>query len=248
MFEPLTKKQSEKILAAYDARLEVLENGEPIRTIFTGRRNRPVSLYPSVKCDRMIASESYLERRAIRWLEADEAVVSYLDQPHTLYFRFGKKMTRYTPDYGVQRETGTAFLEVKYRRDLFKMHPDERNRLKRARAIYRSVGYNLEFFTDMRIKLAPLWHENALELENARRLAPSPAALASLVAHLEEIQSSSLRECALAMSDPDHGAARVMALALRRIVRLDLDRPLGSEAVVTLKEGYRSRVKKLRSA
>ncbi|GLK77619.1 hypothetical protein GCM10008171_28730 [Methylopila jiangsuensis] len=248
MFKPLTKKQAEKILEAYDARMEVLENGEPIRTVFNGRRNRPVSLYPSVKCDRMIASESYLERRAIRWLEVDSDVVSYMDQPHTLHFTFNGKQTRYTPDFGINRNRHTTYLEVKYRRDLFKMEPDERKRLKRARAIYRSIGSNLEFFTDLRLKVASTWHENAIELEKARRLSPSPAALASLIAHLETIKESSLQDCAGAMSDPDLGAARVMALALRRIVRLQLDQPLGSQTIVTLEDGYRLRIKTLRSA
>lgn len=248
MSKRMTKAQLDRILARYDARMEVREDGEPIRTIFNGRRNRPVGLYPSIKSGRMIARESHLERLAIRWLETDYSVESYLDQPHTLYFSFNGKKTHYTPDYQITRSNASiSYLEVKYFTDLRTMPQLERERLKLARTLYRSVSRNLEFFTDRRLRIHPMWATNAELIEQSRRLTFGTDALAALIEHLEARReyTSTLGACAAAIGDPDFGEARVLALALRRIVRLALDEPLDSDAQVTLEYGYRARIRSM---
>lgn len=56
----------------------------PIRPVATGRRNRPVGMYPSVKCGRAEPWESRGELHALQHAEVSTEIVGYRAQPHSL--------------------------------------------------------------------------------------------------------------------------------------------------------------------
>ncbi|MFC3695541.1 TnsA endonuclease N-terminal domain-containing protein [Chenggangzhangella methanolivorans] len=246
--DPYGPPALEEILARSEGIMEVADDRGPVRTIFNGRRNRPVGLYPSVKCRRSIAWESRLERRTIRWLEVDDTVINYMEQPHRLRFLFRGQRTHYTPDFIVQTENRTVFVEVKYRSDIFKMRPEDRDRYRLARSIYRSIDRDLVFVTDLRFKMQKVWHENAQVVEESRRLLPSDDQLTIIIDHLVSRPRSTLGACAAAFGSPLHGQRSLMALMLRRVVRIDLNIPLGPDSAIELRKDYAANLHNLVAA
>ena len=229
----------DELLALSGATMEV-RSGAPVRKIFNGRRHRPVGLYPSAKNDQMVAWESRLERRTLRWLEVDPSVIRFLEQPHHLRFPFMGRTTRYTPDFSVTTAVGTYYIEVKYRRDLFRMEPDDRARLKRARSLYRQAGSDLVFVTDLRFKTNARWHDNAQLVEDARRAHANRDEIAALVSHLEERQESTIGDCSLAIDDAVDGLNKILALMIRRLVSVNLNETVGPQTSVSLTPDYAS--------
>lgn len=237
------KQRLDDLLSQADAVIEQRDDGSPVRKIFNGRRHMPVGLVPSVKSRRRIAWESRLERKAIRWFEVDETVVSYREQPHTLSFKLDGRKVRYTPDFEVEQEDGaTRIVECKYRDDMRKFDPAYRAKLHQARHLYRSVGINFQIVSDMRFRMFPVWHNNARLVEQARRLCPGPFELAALIHHLEAHSESTMRECGLVLAGLDQAEDRVLALIARRIVSVDLSGPLNGQTRVQLKAGYETRL------
>jgi hypothetical protein len=237
------KQRLDDLLSQADAIIEQRDDGSPVRKIFNGRRHMPVGLVPSVKSRRMIAWESRLERKAIRWFEVDDTVVSYREQPHTLSFKLAGRKVRYTPDFEVEQEDGvTRIVECKYRDDMRKLDPAYRAKLHQARHLYRSVGINFQIVSDMRFRMFPVWHNNARLVEQARRLCPAPFELAALIYHLEARSESTMRECGLVLAGLDQAEARVLALIARRIISVDLSGPLNGQTRVQLKAGYQTRL------
>ncbi|GLK81747.1 TnsA endonuclease N-terminal domain-containing protein [Methylopila turkensis] len=248
ILDPYGPPALEEIIARSEGVMEVAEDRGPVRTIFNGRRNRPVGLFPSVKCRRNIAWESRLERRTIRWLEVDDTVIKYMEQPHRLRFSFRGARTHYTPDFVVETEKRIVFIEVKYRSDIFKMLPEDRDRYRLARSIYRSIDRDLIFVTDLRFKMQKVWHENAQIVEEARRLLPSDDQLTIIIDHLVSRPKSTLGACAAAIGSPVHGPRSLMALMLRRVVRIDLNTPLGPGSAIELRPDYAANLHNLRTS
>jgi hypothetical protein len=239
----LSKEELDDLLSKADAVIEQRDDGSPVRKIFNGRRHMPVGLVPSVKSRRMVAWESRLERKAIRWFEVDETVVSYREQPHTLSFKLDGRKVRYTPDFEVEQEDGvTRIVECKYRDDMRTFDPPYRAKIHQARRLYRSVGINFQIVSDMRFRVFPVWHNNARVVEKTRRLCPGPFELAALIHHLEARAESTLRECGLVLAGLDQAEDRVLALIARRIISVDLTRPLNGQTRVQLKAGYETRL------
>lgn len=237
------KQRLDDLLSQADAVIEQRDDGSPVRKIFNGRRHMPVGLVPSVKSRRMIAWESRLERKAIRWFEVDESVVSYREQPHTLSFRLGGRKVRYTPDFEVEQEDGvTRIVECKYRDDLRKLDPLYRAKIHHARHLYRSVGISFQIVSDMRFRMFPVWHNNARMVEKTRRLCPGPFELAALIQHLEARSESTMHDCARVLVGQERAEDRVLALIARRIISVDLSRPVNGQTRVRLKAGYETRL------
>ncbi|NNM72085.1 TnsA endonuclease N-terminal domain-containing protein [Enterovirga aerilata] len=134
-----------------------LPDGEPVRRIVTGRRNRKVGAHYSWKVRRHVVVESNPEDRAARLLDCHPDVVDIHAQPETLRITVGSKKVRYTPDLlATFRNWREVRFEVKRWEDLHPPRPespaDERGwfvwekarkaraKLRLVRAAYRRVG------------------------------------------------------------------------------------------------------------
>jgi len=83
---------------------------EPVRPT----AGRVVGFYPSTKNNRLVAWESQLEQKACALFEFSADVVSYREQPITVYFESDGQMRRYTPDFELRFHDGRSmYLEVK---------------------------------------------------------------------------------------------------------------------------------------
>ena len=148
--------------------------------------------------------------------------------------------------YGIPGQSNPTGLW--YRSDIFKMLPEDRDRYRLARSIYRSIDRDLIFVTDLRFKMQKVWHENAQIVEEARRLLPSDDQLTIIIDHLVSRPKSTLGACAAAIGSPVHGPRSLMALMLRRVVRIDLNTPLGPGSAIELRPDYAANLHNLRTS
>lgn len=105
-------------------------NSSPIRKITNTGTRKNTGLVPSMKNERSITYESLLERDYIYLLEFDDDVVSYLEQPLTIYYTDSNKSRRYTPDFLVVRKNKKQLVEVKPYEKLQQILSDEKQSQK----------------------------------------------------------------------------------------------------------------------
>lgn len=78
-----------------------------------------VGYFKSYKNNKQLAFDSILERECFYYLEFDDEVISYEEQPFTMYYELNGSRTRYTPDILVTYKDGSQKLyEVKYQNDI----------------------------------------------------------------------------------------------------------------------------------
>jgi len=78
-----------------------------------------VGYFKSCKNNKQLAFDSILERECFYYLEFDDEVISYEEQPFTMYYELNGSKTRYTPDILVTyRNASQKLYEVKYQDEI----------------------------------------------------------------------------------------------------------------------------------
>lgn len=78
-----------------------------------------VGYFKSYKNNKQLAFDSILERECFYYLEFDDEVISYDEQPFKMYYELNGSRTRYTPDILVTYKDGSQKLyEVKYQDEI----------------------------------------------------------------------------------------------------------------------------------
>lgn len=78
-----------------------------------------VGYFKSYKNNKQLAFDSILEREYFYYLEFNDEVISYEEQPFKMYYQLNGSRTRYTPDILVTYKEGSKKLyEVKYQNDI----------------------------------------------------------------------------------------------------------------------------------
>jgi hypothetical protein len=139
----------------------------PIRKIPLNRRS-VTGLVNSKKNNRMVMSESTLERDLLILMEFDLNVESFEEQPLTIEYRdINQKQRLYTPDILVRYRKDIApamhwrpiLCEVKYRTDLFANWEELKPKFKAGREYARQQGWQFHILTEKEIRTPYL--ENA---------------------------------------------------------------------------------------
>lgn len=89
---------------------------ERARRVISRSNSRVTGKYPGLKSRRMHYWESSLERDAFMLLDVSTEVVSFDEQPVTLYYGIGKKLRHY-PDLLVSYPNRQVFVEIKTDRE-----------------------------------------------------------------------------------------------------------------------------------
>ncbi|MBO0789939.1 MAG: Tn7 transposase TnsA N-terminal domain-containing protein [Ktedonobacteraceae bacterium] len=115
-----------------------LRFSQPVRRV-QGRAGNVRGLYPSKKMGMMMQFESEsVELSAMYWMDHDEKVIEFYEQPHTLKLTYldktGKRMQGhyYTPDFLVLRPDGVAFEEWKTEEELHRLCRKQPYRYQRS--------------------------------------------------------------------------------------------------------------------
>lgn len=198
--------------------------------IANGRRSRPVGRYASIKNGQAKAWESRPELLDIYHAEVDAEVVSYSTQPETLRWTSAGLRRQYTPDRVDNMSDGSRrFVEVKDKY-VQERDPQYAEKLNEAAAIYEHFGHTLTIRDRGMILSEPLF--SAVERVQAYRRALVTPAHVMVVGQV-------LGEGAMTLGDfierlpPGSSGANVMAMMVRRIVSIDLNRGLTGDSKVT---------------
>lgn len=220
-----------------DARFEEVrvvrrQGGGHVR-ISNGRRARAMGRYFSVKMGNSLPWESRLELRDLYRCEVDPKITSYAVQPETMHWRWAGKARRYTPDRidliaGGQRR----IVEVKDTFDPEK-DTDYTQKLEQASQIYAALGISFEIRDGSSILDEPSF--SAIEeIQAYRRTAITPADITTVHRELQS-ESKPLHDILSSMGGA-HSKATLFAMAVRRIVDIDVTNGLHDGAAVSLLE------------
>ncbi|WP_051180261.1 TnsA endonuclease N-terminal domain-containing protein [Caballeronia insecticola] len=105
----------------------------PTGGIFRGR-------FPSQKSGRTVAFESLIERDALLLFEFSRGVVSYREQPYSIYYSFEEKTRKYTPDFELTLASGAVLL-IEVKPEEKALAPDEKDGSGVLGNIFPSLAY-----------------------------------------------------------------------------------------------------------
>ena len=78
-----------------------------------------VGYFKSYKNNKQLAFDSILEREWFLYLEFDHEIISYEEQPFSMYYQLNDSKTRYTPDILVTyKDNSQKLFEVKYQDEI----------------------------------------------------------------------------------------------------------------------------------
>jgi len=205
----------------------------PIRPVATGRRNRPVGMYPSIKCGRAEPWESRGELHALQHAEVNTEIVEYRAQPHSLEISDCGEIYRYTPDLEIVLATDTIeIVEIKSEYD---PSTDDRyaHKLALACEVYQSQGWAFRMLEAGELLQEPRF-DAVREIQSYRRACLTPADASILATLFRGTDRISFKE--LASAYPTHllGKAKASAMMVRRMIKIDLANGLCDSAAVTL--------------
>jgi hypothetical protein len=203
----------------------------PIRPVATGRRNRPVGTFPSIKCGRAIPWESYAELHAIYLAEVDTNVLHYRSQPHTL--RVSGSLRAYTPDLELTLSDGSIeIVEVKSQRfDL--LTDDYTSKLSAAENFYDTMGWKFRQLDMSKVVGTP--HFEAVSVIQSYRRTMVTTSDTFLISKLFACRSTlPMWELTDAYPHPVGGLAKACAMIVRRMISVDCFAGLDDTSTVRL--------------
>ncbi|KML60802.1 hypothetical protein VL15_08320 [Burkholderia cepacia] len=116
----------------------------PTGGIFRGR-------FPSRKSGRSVAFESLIERDALLLFEFSRGVISYREQPYSIYYSLEGKSRKYTPDFELTLASGAVLL-IEVKPEEKARVPDEQRRLRRIGEHFSELGALFRVLTDTQIR------------------------------------------------------------------------------------------------
>lgn len=158
--------------------------------------------FPSRKSSEPLAYESTLERDLYQLLDFDDYVTHITAQPITIEYTSPELgVGTYTPDSYVHyhKDSGQKpmLIEVKYRRDLKKIWPQERYKYKAAIKYAKQRGWRFKILTEIEIRSDYL--ENAKYLTNYIHLQVDQRKALKMISLCEQVGVTSPNEVLNAM-------------------------------------------------
>ncbi|MGC5428818.1 TnsA endonuclease N-terminal domain-containing protein [Aeromonas veronii bv. sobria] len=213
---------------------------EPVRPT-TGR---VVGFYPSTKNNRLVAWESQLEQKACALFEFSADVVSYREQPITIYFESDGQMRRYTPDFELKFHDGRSmYLEVK---PFAKLQGDAvKRRFQQVARFWEMHGQQFGVITDVELYHSTL--QLNLKLLRAHQRVQISDEVRQRVEHwIGTAGPSTFEQLAELLNSP----TQIYALLAQRALHADLSVPFSPTTTLHLPEGigHESRLFSYRTA
>lgn len=224
------------------ATLVMTPSGGPIRTIVTGRRHITTGSYPSIKAGRPCPFEGMNERAFLMHSEVDTGVVDYSAQPFRFEFIIdGRKRTYIVDCARVLDDGGIEVVEVKNDRRALK-DPDYSLKLECVAEICRQLGWRFRvvFGKDL---LRPEIHFDAIQdIQSWRFAAYEDADVFRIAERLHAVEVECLGALAERIGSRAVGRAKLKAMMVGRLVRINLAAPLCDESPVMLLAGPTSQL------
>lgn len=217
------------------------EHGRPVRTIVERGHRKPVGKFASLKCGMAMPWESFHELHLMWLSEADASVESYLAQPFRMWFRMKgiSRTVEYFPDLE-RRLTGGRWevIEVKQSREEVSEEPYYERKIAMARKVGRVEGFHFRVMTAED-------HIGGIPLENAKTIVRdrwTEITTADKEAFMSAAECGGVLPFAKAVEAlspfgdrfDTFGRAKLHALIVRRLARVDIRRPIRADTPVHL--------------
>ena len=220
------------------AQIETRPEGRPVRLRGHGRRNRSVGRYASVKSGRSLPWESRNELHDLMRAEVDHRVESSRVQPHTLRFIMDDQLRRYTPDREDLLVDGSIeIIEVKEDFDE-QDDPDYSRKLRYAEAFYIGLGWKFLIRSRKEIEAQPSFAA-VDEIQFYRRTIFTELEVAVVLQALTTGKAKTLGDILELLPDSPVGFAKVAAMVVRRVIRVELEAPLSFNTSVYATKGQK---------
>ena len=218
------------------ATLVFSQDGGPVRTIATGRRVIPTGVYPSRKAGRPLPWESQYEQKFFYFSEVDTNVVMYRAQMFRIDFKEANRS--YIVDCVRQLSTGQIeVVEVKKNKTLIGTF-EYQQKLNAVRKVCHQLGWNFRLILGDRLQ-EPQWYYDAIFDIQSWRLTQYTSEDIYRVAQAVSLTGAMPMELlARDIGGEQLGAAKLKAMMIQRVVRLDLSSPLSGSTPVSLLENF----------
>jgi hypothetical protein len=184
--------------------------------------NRWIGKFPSIKMNRMVDYQSPIERDLIYLLDFEPAVITYYEQPLSIYYKAESKLRCYTPDFSVIHNGCTYLVECKHHNFL---RPEEnRPKWEAARCWCAVKGARFVIVTDEMIRTGPLLDNVKLLTDHARY----PVDNSTIVVLLQKANANAtitLGELArsIAPQQPETITPAILNLIYRRLLSTSIE-------------------------
>lgn len=206
----------------------------PARKIPPNRRSL-TGMVASRKNERLVASESSLERDFLVLLEFDPDVERYEEQPARIGYTDEKGVRRtYTPDVLVNYRQDLLparpplLCEVKYRSELAAKWQEIRRKVRAGRAYARERGWRFKIITDREVRTPYL--QSAKFLRPYRDLTVKEEKVRLILDALRTVGESDPERLLSLIHDTPHKRAELLPTLWHLVshgrIRADLNRPL----------------------
>jgi hypothetical protein len=201
------------------------------RKITNKGTKKVIGKFPSMKLMKVVWWESQLERDYIYLLEFDPDVISYKEQPLTIYYNSNGKKRRYTPDFLVERAAKRQIIEVKPEEHVTK----EENALlfKSVTPLFNQEGYEFLIATDTMIRTQPRL-SNIKLLTKYARTPINPQHQIECHEFFARKQEASLDEIINFFAAKHEGIQVVYSLLYHGVISIDLMQPIEPDSLVLL--------------
>jgi len=225
---------------AASATLVTTPCGAPIRTIVTGRRVITTGVYASRKAGRPQPYESMNERAFFMHCEVDTDVIDYRAQPFRLEFVLdGRKRTYIADCVRVLASGDIELVEIKSDPSSVR-NPDYRQKLEAVRAICSQVGWRFRLIFEKSLTEPAVFHRNIIDVQFRRMTKYSDTDVFGVVEALGRQSGATLGDVIQNIGSRAEGLAKLKAMMVGRIVRLDLTEQIGDATPVGLVSGEES--------
>lgn len=219
---------------AASATLVATPCGSPIRTIVTGRRVITTGVYASRKAGRPQPYESMNERAFFMHSEVDTDVIDYRAQPFRLEFVLDGRKRTYIADCVRMLASGDIEL-VEIKSDPSSVYdPDYRQKLEAVRVICNRVGWRFRLIFKKALTEPAAFHRNVVDVQSWRMTEYSDTDIFRVVEALARQQGATLGDVIQDFGSRAEGLAKLKAMMVGRIVRLDLTEQIGDATPVGL--------------
>lgn len=209
-------------------------SGGSIRTIVTGRRVITTGVYASRKTGRAHPYESKNERAFFMNCEVDTDIVEYRAQPFRLEFVIDGKKRIYIAD-AVRLQANSIVEVVEIKKDQRQLKdPDYYLKLQAVRAICDQKGWQFRILFQHDLCEPILRFQNIEDIQSWAFTDYGSSDVFKAVQYLSIHKRASLGDLADRLGSQPVGIAKLKAMMVGRIVRLDLDSKLDEDSLVTL--------------
>lgn len=216
------------------ATLVLTPSGGPIRTIVTGRRLTTTGAYASRKAGRALPYESMNERAFFMHSEVDTDVVDYRAQPFRFEFILdGQKRTYIVDCVRLLAGGEVEVVEIKNDRRALK-DPDYRLKLEAVRLICHRIGWRFRVVFKPALFEPEETYRSIVDIQSWAFTEVTSADVFGVVDQLDRHGAMALGRLAEQLGERSLGVAKLKAMMVGRIVRLDLASPLNNETRVEL--------------